>query len=125
MSNVSDMDTPDLVVGVVNDVRQLVEAHVSSLKTDLGDLGTAIKSWLIALCVAIVTTVLLGIAIAATLTELVGLPWYASLWIVTAVAICVVAGLVYRARTNGRKTTGRTTAHATHAIEAGALPVTS
>jgi pimeloyl-ACP methyl ester carboxylesterase len=123
MSNVSDTDTPDLVVGVVHDVRQLVEAHVSSLKTDLGDLGTAIKSWWIALCVAIVTTVLLGIAIAATLTELVGLPWYASLWIVTAVAICVVAGLVYRARTNGRKTTDRTPAQATHAIEAGALPV--
>jgi len=125
MSSVSDTDTPDLVVGVVNDVRQLVEAHVSSLKTDLGDLGTAIKSWLIALCVAIVTAVLLGVAIAATLTELVGLPWYVSLWIVTAVAICAVAGLVYRARTNGRKATDRTTAHATHVLEAGALPVTS
>jgi len=129
MSNVRDTDIPDLVAGVVNDARELVEAQVSSLKHDLGDrlgdLGTAIKSWLIALCVAIVTTVLLGIAIAATLTELVGLPWYASLWIVTTIAICAVAGLIYRARTNGRKATDRTTTNATHAIEAGALLVSS
>jgi hypothetical protein len=115
MSNVRDAGIPDLMAGVVNDARELVEAQVSLLKSDLGDrlgeLGTAIKSWLIALCVAIVTTVLLGIAIAATLTELAGLPWYASLWIVTTIAISAVVCLVYRARTNGRK--------------AGALPVSS
>jgi hypothetical protein len=56
MSNVRDTDIPDLVAGVVNDARALVEAQVSSLKSDLGDRlgdrGTAIKSWLIALCVA-------------------------------------------------------------------------
>jgi hypothetical protein len=101
-----DVDLPDLVVGIVDDARELVEAQVSSLKTDLGDrlgdLGTAIKSWLFAVCVAIVTTMLLGLSIAATLTEL-GIPWFASLWIVTAIAIACVVALVYRARASGRK----------------------
>ncbi|MEO8706742.1 MAG: phage holin family protein [Kofleriaceae bacterium] len=94
------------MVGIVDDARELVEAQVSSLKTDLGDrlgdLGTAIKSWLFAVCVAIVTAMLLGLSIAATLTEL-GIPWFAALWIVTAIAVACVAALVYRARASGRK----------------------
>jgi hypothetical protein len=120
-TSVQDAGVTDLVAGVVDDARALIEAEVSSLRSDLGDrlgdLGTAIKSWLIALCVAIVTTVLLGIAIAATLTELVGLPWFVSLWIVTAAAIGAVATLVYRARANGRKAI-----EAKHTVESGALP---
>lgn len=99
-----ETDLPDLVAGVVADARDLVEAQVASLRTDLGgrlgDLGTAIRSWLIAVCVAIVTAVLLGIALAATLTEL-GVPWFASLWLVTAAAVGSVAALVYRARRAG------------------------
>ena len=67
MPGVRDLDLPDLVAHTVDDARALVEAQVSSLKSDLGvrlgDLGTTIKSWLIAVCVAIVTTVLLGVAI--------------------------------------------------------------
>ncbi|MBA3540478.1 MAG: hypothetical protein H0T79_12785 [Deltaproteobacteria bacterium] len=126
MSNVRQIDLPDLVVGVVEDARDLLEAQVNSLKSDLGDrmgdLGTAIKSWLIAVCVAIVTTVLLGVAISATLTELVGLPWYVSLWIVTTIAICSVVALVYRARASGRKATEGATEEVKLAITAGASP---
>jgi hypothetical protein len=102
------LDLPDLMAGIVEDTRELVEVQVTSLRSDLGDrlgdLGRAIKSWLIAVCVAIVTTVLLGIAAAATLAEL-GLPWFASLWIVTGVAIAAVVGLVYRARHRSRQAT--------------------
>jgi hypothetical protein len=126
MSNVRDTDLPDLVAGVVDDARELVEAQVSSLKSDLGDrlgdLGTAIKSWLIAVCVAIVTTVLLGFAIAATLTELVGLPSYASLWIVTAIAVGAVIKLVYRARASGHKAAEQTIDDVKDAIDPGASP---
>jgi hypothetical protein len=107
MPGVRDLDLPDLVAHTVDDARALVEAQVSSLKSDLGvrlgDLGTTIKSWLIAVCVAIVTTVLLGVAVSATLTQVVGLPWWLSLWVVTAAAILTVVGLVYRARANGRR----------------------
>jgi hypothetical protein len=109
MREVRDADLPDLVAGVIDDARSLVEAQVSSIKTDLGerlgDLGSAIKSWLVVVCVAIVTTGLLGISIAATLTQVAGLPWYVSLWIVTAIAIGVVVALVYRARFLGRNAT--------------------
>ena len=108
-----DAEVPDLLVGVVNDARDLVEAQVSSLKSDLNDLTTTIRQWLIALCLAIVTAVLLGCAIAATLTQVVGLPWYVSLWIVTAIAVSVVVGLIYRARATGRRSATRD-AHQTH-----------
>jgi hypothetical protein len=126
MSDLRNTDLPDLLAGVVNDARDLVEAQVSSLKSHvgdrLGDLGTTIKSWLIALCVAIVTATLLGIAVAATLTQVVGLPWYGSLWIVTTIAIGAVIVLVYRARTSGRKATERPTDVALAVVEPGALP---
>jgi hypothetical protein len=105
-------------------MRELVEAQVGSLKSDLGgllvDLGATIKSWLIALCVAIVTAMLLGLALAATLTQLLGIPWYAALWLVAALAVGAVVALVYRARATGRKaavdnqdvlTTGSVPAH--------------
>lgn len=104
-----DAALPDLVAGLVNDMRSLVEAEVASVRSDVGDrlvdLGSAIKSWLIALCVAIVTTVLLGLAVAATIAQLGGVPWYAALWIVTAIAVSAVIRLVYWARLTGRKAT--------------------
>lgn len=100
---------PDLVAEIVEDGRELVELQVAALKTDLGarmgDLGTAIRSWLVAVCFSIVTAILLALAVSATLTELAGVPWFASLWIVTALAIGTVAALVYRARASGRKVT--------------------
>lgn len=107
MPDVHDLDLPDLVVGVITDARELIEAEVGSLRHDLGerlgDLGSAIKSWLFVVCVAIVTAMMLGIALAATLTQVAGLPLYVSLWIVTALAIGIVFALVMRARANGRK----------------------
>jgi len=106
VSTLRDIPLPDLVADVVTDARELVEAQVSSLKSDLGDrmsqLGDSIRSWLVALCVAIVTAMLLGLAIAATLTQVVGLPWFVSQWIVTAIAIGAVVWLVYRARASGK-----------------------
>jgi hypothetical protein len=98
-TDLRDAPLPDLVAGVVNDMRELVEAQVGLLV----DLGATIKSWLIALCVAIVTAMLLGLALAATLTQLLGIPWYAALWLVTALAVGAVVALVYRARATGRK----------------------
>lgn len=109
MADLRGAPLPDLVAGVVEDARQLVEAQVSSLKADLGgrlgDLGDAIRSWLIAGCVALVTAILFGVALAATLTEVAGVPLFASLWIVTALAVAVVAALVVRARSQGRRAT--------------------
>lgn len=126
MSNLRQADLTDLVAGAVDDARNLIEAEVFSLKVELadrlGDLGSAIRSWLVVVCVAIVTSVLLGIAIAATLNEL-GLPWYASFWIITAVAMCVVVGLVFRARANGRKNAATPSDEAKQLIAARALPV--
>ena len=105
--DVRELDLPDLVAGVIGDARELVEAEVGSLRQDLGqrlgDLGTAIKSWLFVVCVAIVTAMLLGTAIAATLTQVAGLPWWVSLWIVTALAVSIVVALVLRARASGRR----------------------
>lgn len=107
MTSSRDLPLPDLVASVIDDARQLVEAQVTSLRADLGDrlgdLGSAIRSWLVAVCVAIVTTVMLGLAITATLAQVIGLPWFASLWLVTFVAIAIVAGLVYRARSSGKR----------------------
>lgn len=101
MGDVRDADLADLITGVISDAHDLVEVQVSSIKTEvqdrLLDLGSTIKSWLIVVCVAIVTTILLAISLAATLTQVAGLPWYVSLWIVTAAAGCTVGALIYRA----------------------------
>jgi hypothetical protein len=106
-TDLRDAALPDLVAGVVTDMRELVEVQVGSLKSDLGgllvDLGATIKSWLIALCVAIVTAVLLGLALAATLTQVLGIPSYVALWLVTALAVGAVVAFVYRARATGRQ----------------------
>jgi hypothetical protein len=106
-TDLRDAALPDLVAGVVSDMRELVEAQVGSLKSDLSDLlvnlGATIKSWLVALCVAIVTAVLIGLALAATLTQVLGVPSYAALWLVTGLAVGAVVALVYRARATGRK----------------------
>ena len=49
------------------------------------------------------TAVLIGLALAATLTQVLGIPSYAGLWLVTALAVGAVVALVYRARATGRK----------------------
>lgn len=126
MADLRGAPLPDLVAGVVEDARELVEAQVSSLKADLGDrlgdLGDAIKTWLIAGCVALVTTILMGVALAATLTELAGLPLFASLWVVTAIAVAAVAALVYRARARGRRAARGASADLQQAIDPSVAP---
>lgn len=105
MTNASDLELPDLLAGIVEDSRDLVEVQLGSLRADLGDrvteLGVAIKSWLIALTVAIAMLLLFGLAIATTIHEL-GLGWMASLWTVTAIAGVAVGALVHRARATNR-----------------------
>lgn len=122
MSKLSDTDLTDLVTGIAGDARDLVEAQVSLVRSDLGDLGAAIKSWLYAVFVAIVTTVLFGVALAATLTEVGGLPWYGSLWVVTGLAIGLVAALVLRARMQARKATRQAVADVKRVLHPGAAP---
>lgn len=99
---VQELDLPDLIVGVVQDTRTLVEKQVGEIRADLGErlsnLGSTIKSWLVIVCIAIVTAMMLGLAIAETLTDVVGLPRFASMWIVTGLAVAIVFGLVVRAR---------------------------
>ena len=108
MPSPRDTDLPDLVAGVIDDARALVELQVSSLKTDLadrlGDLSATIQTWAIAVAVALVAIVLVAISLAATLAEVAGMPWYAALWIVTAISIVTVTLLVVRARAKGRET---------------------
>jgi len=106
MSGAEDLELPDLLAGIIEDTRDLVETQISALRDDVGhrvsDLGTAIQSWLIAFTVAIVTLLLLGLALASTLHE-IGLGWFGSLWSVTGLAIGAVVFLVYRARANSRQ----------------------
>lgn len=101
MPKASELELPDLVAGIVEDSRTLVEAQLGSLRGELrervADLGTTIRSWLIAFTVAIVTLVMLGLALAASVHAL-GLGWLGSLWSVTALACLAVIALVYRAR---------------------------
>ncbi len=115
--DVADIELPDLVAVIVEDARNRVELLVEDTRTrietqaralgaDVGErlteLAAAVQASLIAVGVTIVTAMLLGLAIAATLTEL-GLPWYGALWIVTALALGGVATLVRRARRSGRR----------------------
>ena len=120
MSDVRDLELPDLLAGIIEDTRDLVETQISELREDVGhrvsDLGTAIQSWLIAFTVAIVTLLLLGLALAATLHE-IGLGWFGSLWCVTGIAIAAVVVLVYRARANSRQA-----AHPEPTNDAGTTP---
>jgi hypothetical protein len=101
----------EMVAGVVDDARSLVDTQVTSIKTDidgrLGDLGSELKSWLLAACVAVVAATLFALAISTTLTDVAGLPTWASLWIVSAVAIIAVVVLVHRARLSGKPAAGK------------------
>lgn len=122
MSKLSGTDLTDLIAGIADDGRDLVKAQVSVIRSDLGDLGAAIKSWLIAVFVAIVTTVLFGVALAATLTEVGGLPWYGSLWVVTGLAIGLVVALVLRARMQARRAARQAAADVKQVLHPGAAP---
>ena len=104
-------ETPDgtieLVSGIIDDTRELLSAHADALRLELGErvstLGAALRSSLIALTILIVSAVLLGLSIAATLVA-IGLPLWASLWIVTGLALASALVVALDARANARST---------------------
>ena len=97
----------DVVEAIIDDVRDLVGAHVDALREDtsarFASLGTAIASTLLAFSITIVTALLAGIALALTLVA-VGLPAWAAFWLVAACAALAGVALIRRARTKARET---------------------
>ena len=117
LRHVADIEIPELVAVIVEDARSRVEVLVEdtrarietearALGTDMAErltgLGNAVQASLIAVAVAMVTAMLFGLAVAATLTEL-GLPLYGALWIVTGLALTGLALLLRTAWRSGRR----------------------
>jgi hypothetical protein len=104
--DVHALGTIELVAGIVEDGRDLVAAHVDVLREDLSIRLAALGSLLIAIGVFVVTALLAGLAIAASLVAL-GAPWWVALWAITLVAasIGVWFGLRARALRNSPKET--------------------
>ncbi len=102
-----DAGAVELVGGIIDEARTLVEAHVEALREDMSErlasLGAMLSSALLAFSVLIVMAVLLGFALAATLVA-IGLPWWAALWIITLAAAGLGFALVQRARAKARTT---------------------
>ena len=76
----------------------------------LSGLGSTLTSTLLAFSVLIVTALLLGLALAATLVA-IGLPWWAAFWVVTLAAAALGYYLVRRASRHAH-TTGEAAANA-------------
>jgi putative superfamily III holin-X len=93
--------TVELVTGIVDDARDLVEAHVEALRADMSArlvvVTATLTSALIAVGVFMVTALLLSLALAASLVEL-GIAWWLALWIVTLTTGAIGVGFVFRAR---------------------------
>lgn len=104
-SDVDALGTVDLVTGIVDDARELVGAHVEALRDDfsvrLAQLAATLTSLLIAIGVFVVTAVLLGVSLAASLVAL-GLPWWLGLWIVTLASAAIGVAFALRARAKAR-----------------------
>jgi hypothetical protein len=100
-ASVHDDGAVALVEGIVGDVRGLISAHVDALRDDMRDrlaaLGATLTSTLFALAVSIVSALLTGLALAATIV-VIGLPWWAALWTVAAASGALGLGLVRRVR---------------------------
>jgi hypothetical protein len=105
---IHDVDTVELVTGIVEDARELVAIHVEALREDLsvrvGALGATLTSLLTAVAVFVVMAVLLGMAGAASLAEL-GVPWWAALWIVSFAVGAIGVWFGLRARTKAHEIT--------------------
>jgi len=97
----------EVVEEIIDDVRDLVGAHVDALREDtsarFASLGTAIASALLAYSFTIVAALLAGIALALTLVAL-GLPAWAAFWIVAVGVALVGVGLVRRTQRKVRAT---------------------
>src|SRR5262245_41633669 len=97
----------EVVEAIIDDVRDLVGAHVDALREDTSarftDLGTVIASTLLAFSITVVTALLAGIALSLTLIA-VGLPAWAAFWIVAACAALAGIALIRRVRRKARET---------------------
>lgn len=91
------LGTIDLVSGIVDDARDLVGAHVDGLREDISSRLAVLTSMLIAAGVFVVTALLLGLALAASIVAM-GAPWWLALWIVTLVAGAIGFSFVVSAR---------------------------
>ncbi len=102
----SEQGTLELVSGIVSDTHDLVAAHVEDLGGDirerLATLGDTLTSVLVAASILIVTALLLGLAIAASLVA-VGVPVWIAMWSITLAAAGTGFGFVLRARAKARK----------------------
>jgi cation transport ATPase len=101
-SDVPRLGTIDLVSGIVEDARDLVGAHVDGLREDISSRLTTLTSMMIAAGVFVVTAMLLGLALAASIVAL-GAPWWLALWIVTPISGAIGFGFVRRAHTSNEQ----------------------
>ncbi|HEY0252157.1 MAG TPA: phage holin family protein [Kofleriaceae bacterium] len=99
----------DLLVGIVEDTRELVSANVDLLRGEMSAkisvLGSTLGQLLIGIGVFVVTATLLCLAIAATLIA-VGLPMWIALWIVSALAFATGYTFIKKARATSRELLG-------------------
>lgn len=102
-----DRGVIEIVEAIIDDTRELVDAHVDTLREEMSErfsgLGAALTSTLLAFSFTIVTALLLGIALALTLGAL-GLPLWAAFWIVTAVGVVTGYALVRRVQRKAKET---------------------
>jgi hypothetical protein len=95
------LGTIDLVTGIVDDTRDLVEAHVEALRNDMSArlvvVTATLTAALIAIGVFMVTALLLSLTLVAGLVEL-GAPWSLAFAAVTLVAAAIGTAFVVRAR---------------------------
>jgi hypothetical protein len=97
-----EADLGDLVSSIMGDARELVQAEVVVVKDEVAQrvaqVERGVETWLVIGGVAVVASVLFGLALADTLAGPVGLPRYLAQWIVTALAAAALALLIVRAR---------------------------
>jgi hypothetical protein len=95
------LGTIDLVTGIVDDTRDLVEAHVEALRIDMSARLVVVVATLTAVLIAIgvfmVTALLLSLTLVAGLVEL-GAPWSVAFAAVTLLAGAIGIAFVVRAR---------------------------
>lgn len=99
----------DLLVGIVEDTRELVSANVDLLRgemsTKISVLGSSLGQLLVGIGVIVVTAILLCLAIAASLVA-VGVPVWVALWGVCLLAAAIGHTFIKKARTTARELLG-------------------
>ncbi|MFT3692019.1 MAG: hypothetical protein QM831_02675 [Kofleriaceae bacterium] len=99
----------DLVVGIVEDTRELVSANVDLLRgeisTKLSVLGSTLGQLLIGIGVFVVTAILLCLAIAASVIAL-GVPVWVALWGVCILAAAIGHTFIKKARATAKELLG-------------------